>query len=112
MAFTISTTTGNAYTYLRHSNEIAPGAVHELLHPVAFELRKRITSMPSLSAFTLGVTTQCNLRCTYCCYSGQYRNTRSHGSQSMKSDDIGPILDFIADNANALPITIGFYGGD
>lgn len=112
MAFTISTTTGNAYTYLRHSNEIAPGAVHELLHPVAFELRKRITSMPSLSAFTLGVTTQCNLRCTYCCYSGQYRNTRSHGSQSMKSDDIGPILDFIADNANALPITIGFYGGE
>ncbi len=112
MAFTIHTTDGNTYTYLRHTNEIVEGEVDELPRHIIFKPRERITELPTLSVFTLGVTTRCNLRCTYCCYSGQYRNTRSHGSKSLTSADIEPILNFIAHNAAVRPITISFYGGE
>ena len=112
MAITIQAYSGNNYTYLRHSNEIVEGSQDEVLSPISFNRRERIRSLPNLQVFTLGLTTKCNLRCTYCCYSGNYRNTRSHSNISMKFKDVDKVLNFININASQCPVIISFYGGE
>ena len=112
MAITIQAYSGNNYTYLRHNNEIVEGSQDEVLSPISFNRRERIRSLPNLQVFTLGLTTKCNLRCTYCCYSGNYRNTRSHGNISMKFKDVDKVLNFININASQRPVIISFYGGE
>lgn len=112
MAIIVQTLSGTTYTYLRHSNEIIPGYQEEVITPISFNNRELITSFPNLHVFTLGLTTKCNLRCTYCCYSGNYRNTRSHGTDSMGFKDIDRVLDFISITSSQRPIIISFYGGE
>ena len=112
MAITVQTFSGNTYTYLRDSNEIVEGFQDEKISPFLFNKKETITSLPNLYVFTLGLTTKCNLRCTYCCYSGNYRNTRSHGTISMEFKDVDKVLDFINTNASRRPIIISFYGGE
>ena len=112
MSLTICTNTGKTYTYLRQSNEIAEGVVKEELRELSFNKRHFILNFPNLSVFTLGITTKCNLRCSYCCYSGSYRNTRTHGQYSMSSKDIAPVIEFIKRYTKKTPVTISFYGGE
>lgn len=112
MAIIVQTLSGTTYTYLRHSNEIIPGYQEEVITPISFNNRELITSFPNLHVFTLGLTTKCNLRCTYCCYSGNYRNTRSHGTDSMGIKDVDKVLNFINITASQRPIIISFYGGE
>lgn len=112
MALSIKTTSGNRYTYLRKSNEIIEGTVEEILSPFVFNKRELKQTFPNLTVFTIAITNKCNLRCSYCCYSGEYRNTRQHGSQSISSNDIDKILDFIETYKAHLPVTISFYGGE
>lgn len=112
MSLTIRTNSGIEYTYIRKSNEIVEGVISEELEDISFNERCYISDFPDLFVFTLGLTTKCNLRCSYCCYSGSYRNTRTHGLYSMSSNDIPPIIEFIKHYARKLPITISFYGGE
>lgn len=112
MAITVQTLSGKTYTYLRYSNEIIAGYQDEVITPISFNNREEIASFPNLHVFTLGLTTKCNLRCTYCCYSGNYRNTRSHGTNSMEFKDVDKVLRFINTNASQRPIIISFYGGE
>lgn len=112
MAFTIHTNSGTEYTYIRQDNKIVEGVIMEDLEDLSFNERSYIFDFPDLSVFTLGITTKCNLRCSYCCYSGSYRNTRTHGAYSMSSKNILPIIEFIKRYARKVPITISFYGGE
>lgn len=68
--------------------------------------------MPEVDMFIIGITEQCNLRCTYCCYSGEYVNNRSHGMQSLSSNDIDDIFDSIQHVTIKRPLRIAFYGGE
>lgn len=68
--------------------------------------------MPEVDMFIIGITEQCNLRCTYCCYSGEYVNNRSHGMQSLSSNDIDAIFDSIQHVTIKRPLRIAFYGGE
>ena len=68
--------------------------------------------MPELDMFILGITEQCNLRCTYCCYSGKYVNNRSHSTKSMSCADIDDIFKFIGGLYPKHPFRIAFYGGE
>lgn len=112
MALTVKTNNGNLYTYLRKTNEIVDGAIVESLSPLVFNKREMKREFSNLSVFTIAVTNKCNLRCTYCCYSGAYRNTRQHGSKSLLLSDIDSIVSFIGDYAKVFPITVSFYGGE
>ena len=71
-------------------------------------------SFDKISMFTIEVTQQCNLRCKYCIYSGEYDNWRSHNEQSFPSDAIPLLINFIAVHADktAPIITVCFYGGE
>ena len=113
MALIVKTKSGSTYSYLRKSNEIVEGAVREKITPIVFKRQELTESFPNLSVFTIAITHKCNLRCSYCCYSGEYRNTRQHGYKSISSSDIDSVLGFIESyKSNSLPLTISFYGGE
>lgn len=70
------------------------------------------SAMPELNMFIIGITEQCNLRCSYCCYSGQYKNNRTHSTKGLSDADIDEIYDFILKMTDNRPLHIAFYGGE
>lgn len=67
-----------------------------------------------ITMFTFEMTQQCNLRCTYCCYSGEYRGVRAHNSKEISFDVLDRAVDFIMEHVDKTSdeITICFYGGE
>ena len=64
------------------------------------------------SQLILQITQQCNLRCSYCTYSGNYYN-RVHSSERMSFDIAKQALEFYFQRSvNLDHLTIGFYGGE
>ena len=60
----------------------------------------------------LQVTQQCNLRCSYCAYSGMYYN-RQHNSQRMSFETAKKAIDFFLKRTSEVNyIRLGFYGGE
>lgn len=108
----IKTSSGNIYSYLRQTNEIIGGIVKDQSYAWNFNSLTSFSAMPEVCMFIIGITEKCNLRCTYCCYSGEYANNRSHGIQSLASNDIDAIFDFIQHVTIKRPLRIAFYGGE
>ena len=70
-------------------------------------------SLHKIPKFTIEITQQCNLRCTYCCYSGQYEGRREHAEKDISWDTLNKTIDFILkyyDRNDTL--VISFYGGE
>ena len=108
----IRTRSGNIYSYNKQTGEILGGSISAQLPKWNFAPFVPFESMPQVDSFILGLTEQCNLRCTYCCYSGNYLNKRSHKTVSMDTDDIDDILVFIDSFTSKCPIKIFLYGGE
>lgn len=84
--------------------------IDEIVHPMdetlTYYLGRRISSI------TLQVTQNCNLRCSYCAYSGKYEN-RTHSNKIMSLNTAKKGIDFLIDHsADCQKINIGFYGGE
>lgn len=108
----IQTSNNLEYSYLRSTNEIVSGIVEEPSFVWEFEPLEGFKALPNLDMFVIGITEQCNLRCTYCCYSGLYEGNRTHSSKSMSTEDIDRTLSFIHKNAKGDNLHIAFYGGE
>ena len=108
----ITTLHNNSYSYLRQTNEIVQGVVDDSRYAWTFTPPSEFSSMPEVYMFIIAITEQCNLRCTYCCYSGEYEGNYSHNSRTLCEGDIQAIYDFIDKTANTKPIRISFYGGE
>ena len=108
----ITTNRGNTYSYIRRTNEIVSGIYEEQGFEWNFAPLATFSSMPDVHLFIIGITEQCNLRCSYCCYSGLYENNRSHSDLSLDSNDIDDILSFISRFAKKDNLHIAFYGGE
>lgn len=108
----ITTLHNNSYSYLRQTNEIVQGVVDDSRYAWTFKPPSEFSSMPEVYMFIIAITEQCNLRCTYCCYSGEYEGNHSHNSRTLCEGDIQAIYDFIAKTAKTKPIRISFYGGE
>lgn len=68
---------------------------------------------------TLCITDDCNLRCKYCAYSGEYSNTRVHGKDAMSFEvakkSCDKFLEYFYSVQDKHPLKIpliGFYGGE
>lgn len=60
----------------------------------------------------LQITQNCNLRCEYCIYSGNYK-TRTHSGKIMTWNIAKKGLDFLLNHSkNEYELTLGFYGGE
>lgn len=108
----IQTSKHNTYSYLQRTNEIVYGVVEEDDYVWKFEPLKHFYAMPNVDMFVISLTEQCNLCCSYCCYSGAYTNNRTHSSLSMTENDIDAIIKFIKQTVHEKPIRIAFYGGE
>lgn len=112
----IVTRSGRKYNYSPLTNKIKLWENNNLCEDltIATYAETMDYSFDKVSMFTIEMTQQCNLRCKYCIYSGEYDNRRSHNEQSFPSDAIPSLLDFIASHADksASAITVCFYGGE
>ena len=50
---------------------------------IHFKEPTKIVSADKIRMFTIEMTQQCNLRCSYCCYSGLYRDRRPHNNKEI-----------------------------
>ncbi len=65
-----------------------------------------------ISQLVLQVTQKCNLRCSYCVYSGTYEN-RVHSNAEMDFETAKRAIDFHHEHSDELDeVTVGFYGGE
>lgn len=65
-----------------------------------------------MSHITLQVTQQCNLRCEYCIYNGEYVN-RAHSNKVMSREIAFKSIDYLIEHSkDAERIAISFYGGE
>lgn len=108
----IQTSSGNIYSYLRRTNEIVSGIVDENDFVWKFEPLQDFSSLPNVDNIIISITEQCNLRCTYCCYSGIYKGNRVHSSLSLCEHDVDAIFVFVEEITNKLPLRFSFYGGE
>ena len=67
-----------------------------------------------ITMFTIEMTQQCNLRCSYCCYSGKYRDRRPHNENEISYDTLKDVVEFIKLHAHndSSEIIVCFYGGE
>ena len=65
-----------------------------------------------MTQLVLQVTQQCNLRCSYCVYSGKYNN-RTHTNKNMTLETAKKAVDFLITNSkDSKKVYVGFYGGE
>lgn len=99
---TISTLKRNGY--LRSNHVITTEHPYSELLPYALQTR--------LGNLILQVTQNCNLRCEYCVYSGNY-DTRGHTNKRMTFEVAKKAIDYFVDHSKERnKIFIGFYGGE
>lgn len=83
-------------------------------YPVVSFSEPKYFKTDGLTLFTIEMTQQCNLRCSYCCYSGSYRERRTHHSREISYAVLDSVVHFIMVHAalSSEDITICFYGGE
>lgn len=108
----ITTKAGNTYYYSPTSNKIV--ASNEDVVDTQFTLYPlgHIREFEKTDNFIIGITEKCNLRCSYCYYSGSYLGQRTHSALSFQKKNVDALLSFIEKYYKRVPFTIGFYGGE
>lgn len=82
----------------------------EIEHPATPTLEAALQTQ--LRQIVLQVTQNCNLRCSYCAYSGSYYN-RTHTNKRMRVETALRAVDFFMERSSGIEeVTIGFYGGE
>lgn len=95
---------------LRDKGFLSANRVSEVAHPKNELLPYYLDN--HLSMVTLQVTQSCNLRCSYCVYSGAYNN-RYHSNNKMDLSTAKSAIDFfIRHSGESQRSSIGFYGGE
>ncbi len=78
----------------------------------------RIILSHAICRLILGVTENCNLRCAYCKYSGEYLYSRSHRPKAMSLRTAISAVQFMIERSSYIinhtsePISVTFYGGE
>jgi len=84
--------------------------IKDILHPDDEYLESLISR--KVEMVTLQLTQRCNLRCTYCFYSGRYGN-REHSDLDISFDIATKALDYaFSRSIDAEALSVGFYGGE
>ena len=90
---------------------LLPSRLKKLKHPETYNIEHYLRYR--LKQLVLQVTQQCNLRCEYCAYSGNYANNRVHSNKRMDFDMAKRAIDmFISRSSENPEINVSFYGGE
>lgn len=97
-------------TWLERRNIDTSNSIETIENPETDELDKLLQT--DVAFITLQVTQNCNLRCSYCAYSGAYYN-RTHNKKTMSFAVAKKAVDFLLSHSTASDdISVGFYGGE
>lgn len=100
----------NAIEKLKAKGFLSSKRVKEITHPYDDTVEYHLAN--KLKMIILQVTQQCNLRCEYCAYSGNYLN-RGHSNLRMNFEMAQKCIDFLIDNSrDEERVNITFYGGE
>ena len=89
----------------------APNIVDTIEHPAA-DISKFAANW-RMNQLILQVTQQCNLRCSYCVYSGMYEKNRGHANERMSFETAKKAIDFfLTRSSDTVAPVISFYGGE
>ena len=95
---------------MKENGLLSPSNIEIIEHPESNFLES--TFKRRLNRMTLQITQQCNLRCNYCIYSGNY-DTRTHSNKMMTIETAKKSIDFLINNSiDSDMLNIGFYGGE
>ena len=84
--------------------------IQKIEHPETSAMKYHLSR--KIQKLTLQVTQACNLRCSYCTYSGMYKN-RQHELKSMSFETAKKAIDYVlANSIDTKDISFGFYGGE
>lgn len=108
----IKASSGSEYYYNPINNYIDEVEVIDGEFNINFKPLEAVSTLPNIDSFTIGVTEQCNFRCSYCCYSGAYSEHRKHSLTRLTIDKIPLILDFILKYSSSKKISVDLYGGE
>lgn len=83
-------------------------------NPIVHFIPPTTIDVNRIRMFTIEMTQQCNLRCTYCCYSGSYRDRRVHSAKEISYRTLQKTVEYIVEHydKSAEEITVCFYGGE
>lgn len=96
--------------YLRNNGFLLNKRVSEIAHPANDTLKYYLNRKVEMA--TLQITRNCNLRCSYCAYSGKYFN-RTHENKTMTFETAKKAIDFLINHStDTQRINLGFYGGE
>ena len=107
---------GNAYQTVELANQdeglFSNNHPSEILYPLD-EQALRCLYDEDVRTLCLGVTEQCNLRCSYCAFSGTYEFHREHNSTFMEFDVARRGIDFFKQHSVLCDyVNLSFYGGE
>lgn len=113
----IQSSSGHNYCYDTWNNKISlwdDKFTHQANPIVEYVENDKPFDRSLITMFTIEMTQQCNLRCTYCCYSGNYRDRRTHNKTEISWEKLEKVVGFIKDccASHQEEFTICFYGGE
>jgi uncharacterized protein len=84
--------------------------VERIIHPSTDFVEDILKN--NIQKLCLQITQNCNFRCKYCVYSGEYE-TRKHDNKVMSWEIAKQSIDFLIEHSiSATNLNIGFYGGE
>lgn len=96
---------------LQEKDFCMPSTLKEIKHPQTDRLETILSHR--LQGIVLQLTQSCNLRCSYCAYSGKYYNRNHNPGKVMSTHTAELAVDFLMKNSDQLDgVNIGFYGGE
>jgi len=106
----ISESTLRYVRMLKDDGLLKSKTIKEILHPATDLLASYYET--KLRRITLQLTQQCNMRCGYCIYSGNYEQ-REHGQKKMELKTALTALEYLLRHSSeAESLQLGFYGGE
>ncbi|MBS5958253.1 MAG: radical SAM protein [Clostridiales bacterium] len=86
-------------------------SIEKLQHPMTEPLEDVLDA--NIESINLQVTQNCNLRCDYCPYTGNYYNNRKHSNKRMSFELAKKGIDFLYNHSmNCDVVNVAFYGGE
>ena len=90
---------------------LSKSRLEKIEHPATGLLRFHLDG--GVQQLTLQHVQQCNLRCRYCTYAGNYGNQRVHSDLTMPLETMKKAIDFVMGRSRFVPeVSIGHYGGE
>ena len=88
----LQTTESAVFFKLAKLGLLEPNIIEKIEHPSSVIIEQHLKTR--IKQLILQVTQECNLRCKYCVYSGEYKGFRKHSNHRMSFETAKKAIDF------------------